>query len=105
MPTMEEVNEETNARELAKIRDFPHHKSSKKKNYSKINDNICQYHKNGETKKDYFLKNEILKCNYAKEKGCPYGNSQNLSWDGRETSMTICLSKGLIKKLEEINSE
>lgn len=61
------------------------------------NKNICKYQK--DLKKDYFLKNEVLVCNYAKKNGCPYGNGEKLSWE-EEEKFTICLTKGLTKKLD-----
>jgi hypothetical protein len=68
------------------------------------NDNICQYYKKGKTKEDLFLGNKVLFCKYAAKKGCPYKNSADISLSG-ESAGTICQSEGLIKKLQETNSE
>ena len=68
------------------------------------NKSVCEHYLDGQTKKDYFLGNEVLSCKYAKNNECPYGNSEKLAWEGEEP-LTVCLSKGLIKRLEEVNTK
>jgi hypothetical protein len=61
----------------------------------------CPFHKEGHTKEDYFLGNKILICDYAKNKGCPYGNSQELRWEAGESPTISCESEGLVRKLKK----
>jgi hypothetical protein len=102
MPTMDEVNERIKQESLAKIREFPHNTRKRKfprpTEISSSYNNICSYHQNGATKREYFLKKEYLFCAYADKKECPHNNGQRILFEG-ESAGTICSSEGLIKKL------
>ena len=57
----------------------------------------CEHYEQEKTKKDFFLKKEYVFCSVKK---CPYGNSEELSWEG-EPAGTICRTKGLLKKVKK----
>ena len=60
----------------------------------------CAHHIEGKTERIFFRGSELLFCEYAKKKGCPYGNSKNVSYEG-DSAGIVCLTEGLIKKINQ----
>ncbi len=61
----------------------------------------CPYNSIKYTREDQIRGRTLLLCDYAKNKSCPYGNSESFSLGEGEPPITICTSEGLVRKLEK----